>query len=144
MKTCSTSIYKTARKSAGLSQEIAAEVLHISTRTLSDYENTRTTPPDDIVVNMVKEYKAPWLAFKHLKETSMVANLFLPEIDVTDLAKAVLRFQKEYNDIKGVNEDMISIAYDDKITRQENERWKVVRKEIRDIIQAGFAIEIAR
>lgn len=55
-------LYKLCRTSAGFTQEAAAELLAISPRTLSDYENDRAKVPDDIVDAMSNHYKSPLLA----------------------------------------------------------------------------------
>ena len=72
-------LYKLCRTSAGFTQEQAAELLNIAPRTLSDYENGRTRVPDDIVDAMSSNYKAPFLAWYHLKITSVLGK-YLPEV----------------------------------------------------------------
>jgi transcriptional regulator with XRE-family HTH domain len=60
-------IYKTCRESACLTQEQASEFLHVSVRTLSDYENGHAKVPDDVAFEMSKAYHRPLLAYYHLK-----------------------------------------------------------------------------
>ena len=72
-------IYKTSRNSAAFTQEHAAEILHISPRTLSDYENGKTIPADDIVKTMSEKYRTPELPYQHMKCTSVLGK-FLPDI----------------------------------------------------------------
>jgi len=64
-----------------MTQEVAAAVLNVSPRTLSDYENGHCRVPDDIVAAMTRVYKCPLLAWWHLKETSVLGE-FLPDIQV--------------------------------------------------------------
>ena len=70
--------YKSCRNNAGFTQEQAAELLHIAVRTLSEYENGGNVP-DEIVAMMADQYRAPVLAWWHLKTTSVLGK-FLPEI----------------------------------------------------------------
>ena len=72
-------LYKVCRTSAGLTQEQAAELLGVAPRTLSDYENERTRVPDDIVDAMSRIYKAPLLAWWHLRNTSVLGK-YLPDV----------------------------------------------------------------
>lgn len=67
------------RENSGLSQEYAAGLLHIAPRTLSDYENDKTTVPDDIVMAMGKIYDTNFLVWWHLKYRTPYGEI-LPEI----------------------------------------------------------------
>lgn len=142
MKECG-NIYRFARVSADISQEVAAELLHTSSRSLSDYEACRTTPPDDIVCSMVEVYSANWLAYEHLRISSKVGQMFLPVIDFSDLPKAVLRFQKEVGDIQLVSRDMIEIACDGAVDQKEEARWHPVVREVQEAIGAAFSVIFA-
>ena len=72
-------LYKICRISSGLTQEQAAELLAVSQRTLSDYENDRARVPDDIVAIMAETYNSPLVAYYHLKHFSPLGR-YLPEI----------------------------------------------------------------
>jgi len=73
--------YKLCRETARITQEQAAELLHISPRTLSDYENGHTKVPDDIVSAMADHYNSPLLAWWHLKHCSILGK-FLPDLQM--------------------------------------------------------------
>ncbi|WP_434565139.1 helix-turn-helix transcriptional regulator [Thermoanaerobacterium thermosaccharolyticum] len=133
-------IYKIARKNAGFTQDEAAERLYISTRSIADYESGKTIPPDDVVCRMIELYDAPWLGYQHLRYSSEVGKRYLPDITLTDLARAVLRFQKEVRDIDSIDKDMIDIACDGEINDDELDRWQQVRKEIDEMAGAALAI----
>ena len=60
-------LYKTGRVGAGMTQEQAAELLHISVKTLSEYENGHTRPHNDTVLAMTKVYGCPYLGYSHLQ-----------------------------------------------------------------------------
>lgn len=44
--------YKLCRENAGFTQSQAAELLHVSERSLSDYENGKTRVPEDLVASL--------------------------------------------------------------------------------------------
>ncbi|ORX23371.1 transcriptional regulator [Thermoanaerobacterium sp. PSU-2] len=137
-------IYKTARKNAGITQEKAAELLYISSRTLSEYENGRLIPSDDIVYQMVELYKAPWLAYQHLRCSSEIGKKFLPDITLTDLARSILKLQKEIKDVENINNDLIEIGCDGIIDDTEKDKWALATKEIDEMAGAALAVIFAR
>ena len=108
----SENLYKLCRTSAGFTQEQAAELLNISTRTLSDYENGRARVPDDIVDAMSREYEAPLLAWHHLKTTSILGK-YLPEVVmpqtsgdmVAQISMAEWRLKQVVEDIQRIMEN---------------------------------------
>ncbi len=140
MKTCCGNIYQIARKTRGYTQEEAAELLHISTRSISDYEVGKTIPPDDIVCGMIELYKCKWLGYKHLQTSNLVGQKYLPEISVTDLPKSVLRLQKEVGDLRHIHDDMIDIACDGVVDHTEKERWRLVTKAIDEVVGAALSV----
>lgn len=83
--------YKLCRESAAFSQEQASERLHISTRTLSDYENGRTNVPEDTVSAMADLYNSPSLIIWHMKNFSPFGK-YLPEIQMPQ-TKGDMAFQ---------------------------------------------------
>ncbi len=121
MKTCA-NIYKSGREYAKLTQEQAAELLGVSQRRLSDYEN-EVTPPDDIVARMIEIYQYPQIAHSHLK-SNPVGRKFLPDIPIESLEKTVLKLHKEIKHITDRCDVTIEIASDGVITMDELEIWE--------------------
>ena len=73
-------IYFSARRAAGYTREKAAEMIPVSVRSLADYENGRTIPPNDVVERMVICYGTQYLAFQHLHETNVLAARLIPAL----------------------------------------------------------------
>lgn len=132
-------IYKRARELKGLTQEEAAEIMEISTRSISNYETSKKIPSNEVVAKMVKAYDALWLAFMHVMQDQHLGNHF-PTVDISDLAKAVLRFQKRFADVKQKTPDMIEIACDGVVDKSEEETWNEVVDVIREFIGAGISV----
>lgn len=86
--------YKSCRSTTHYTQEQAAELLHVSPRSLSDYENGHTRVPDDIVDKMATLYNSPLLAWWHLKQTSILGK-YLPDMSTpqsnTDVAFQLIK-----------------------------------------------------
>lgn len=134
------SIYQLARNNAGLTQEQAAELLHISVRSLADYESGVTVPNGDIVHDMVDIYGAKWLGYEHLRLSTKVGQRCLPEINITDLAQSVLSLQKESTDVENVKPCMIKIASNGRVDDHEVQRWEEVTKEILEMAGAALSV----
>jgi transcriptional regulator with XRE-family HTH domain len=135
-----TNIYKNARRAAGLTQEQAAEHLYISVRSLAEYEAGRTIPACNTVCRMIETFNTPWLAYEHLRHSSEVGQKYLPEVNLTDLAKSVLRLQKELQDVVEANPNLVAVACDGVIHPNEEEVWKQVSKEVMEMVAAGLGV----
>ena len=102
--------YKTCRESAGIKQEKAAELLNVSCRTLSDYENGKARVPDDIVDSMAKLYRSPLLAWWHLKSNSVLGkylpDVVIPKTEVDMVFQSILAKDKLSPVIDGLKEIM--------------------------------------
>lgn len=133
-------IYKAARKSAGLTQEQAAEQLYISVRSLAEYEAGRTIPPDDVVCRMVEIYNTRYLAYLHLKNSTGVGRRFLPELHLVDLPMSVLKLQKEVDDVTSIRRDIVEVVCDGKIDKEELHKWQNIVKELQEMIEAGLSV----
>lgn len=140
MKKSCKNIYQIARNSSGLTQEIAAELLAVSTRSLSDYESGNTIPHGDIVASMIKIYKTSWLGYEHLRLSSQLGRQVLPVININDLAQSVLSLQKESIDVKKYKPCMIEIASNSKVDDHQKERWQEVTKEIYEMVGAALSV----
>ena len=81
-------IYKNARKSAGMTQEKAAQLLNVSVDSLRDYEQSQRPVPSDVASAMCDVYQAPYLAVQHLRLSSELGKRVVPEIQLKDLPEA--------------------------------------------------------
>ncbi|KNF08095.1 putative prophage lambdaCh01, transcriptional regulator [Gottschalkia purinilytica] len=139
-------IYKIAREKSGLTQEEVIERLaelniKLSTRQLSRYENEELIPTSYLVSRLMKIYNAEWLGYMHLQLKDDVGRILLPPVSFEDLGITVLKFQKEYGDIKEIEQLMIKMACDNKIDDTERQEWdQKVKKEVRELVSASLAV----
>lgn len=122
-------IYKMARKAAKLSREKAAEAVYISPRSLADYESGKTVPPDDVVCRMAEAYRARWLEYDHLKQTSPVGQRVLPDLDATNMPMAILMLQNEMDEVQRSMPDIVSMACGEGGEAQEQILNQIMRLE---------------
>lgn len=138
-------IYQTARESAGLTQERAAERIGLSVESIRMYESGRRIPPDDCVVRMIDIYDARYLAYQHIKENVKVSESFIPQnIEIRDLPSAILRLQKEVSDFLKCRDEMIEITCDGVISEDERPRWEAIVKELDDISEAIMCLKFVK
>lgn len=142
MKEASKNYYKECRENANLSQEQAAELLHISVRSLSDYENGKTIPFDDVVESMVDIYHTRLLGWIHLRNTSSLAMKCIPEVqEPRSEADILLQVIFSEDDVLDIKKRMKEILKDGKITEDEIGDFEEVKKQAK--IVAGKLLSIA-
>jgi len=118
-------IYKTCRKSAGISLEDASRDLGICSRNLSYFEayNIATgegkQPPEDIVMRMAKLYGSDHLPLKHLTENTLIGREYLPKFQLQDLPVAFLKFQAEMAEVEDLAREMRKVVIDNMISDNE-------------------------
>ena len=132
-------IYQIARESTGLTQEKVSEMIDISVESLRRYEASKRTPTDEVVMKMIELYKSPILYYKHFQITPL-GEKYLPDIELKDLAQAVLTFLDECEDLEKIKRLMIKISKDNKVDENEQEDWNNVKKEVKDMIIAGMPL----
>lgn len=130
-------IYQRARKVTLLTQEEAAERLHISPETLKRYEGGRLTPPDETVARMCEVYGARWLALEHAKATDRLG--ILPDgIETKSLMQSAISL---INRLRPVHESMgslLQIVEDGQVDETEDAQYE----QIRAFIAANVAAEL--
>lgn len=138
-------IYKTAREQAGLTQEVAAEALHISVKSIACYEAYQRYPDNDIANAMVVLYNNQFLAVQHLQLTAEgLSTPFLPlGIDIKDLPTSVLAFFKEFNELERCKNRLIEIAADGIVSEDEQADFDKILKEMDDVVRSIYTIKLS-
>lgn len=137
-------IYKNARRSAGLTQEAAAERLGISVESVRAYETGQRFPPNDVVEEMVICYDSQRLAFQHLHESNTLAARVVPQLEERSLMELALRI---YNRMRrfakdGAVERLLDIAEDGKIDQRERPEFEEILADLREIVKSGLELEV--
>lgn len=145
MKDSCKSIYRICRDRAGLTQEEAAPKLGVSVRALGSYEAYtlevgKNMPPEDIVLSMANIYGTPWLPLLHLKENTLIGQAIFPDVELTDLPLAFLKFQAEIGDIQPLEPEMRKVILDNHIDEHELETSEIFIKELMEGIMSGWSL----
>lgn len=132
---------KKARKSAGMTQEHAAEELDVSVRTYAKYESGEILPGDDMVAAMMQVFDNPCLGYAYLQNESAVGRLILPKIrDLPGVAAGAMQYHLALAD---ANSDCIRlerICCDDKITAAEEPALSPIIEKIFDLAGKGLTL----
>lgn len=146
MQTDGRNIYKKARMAAGITQERAAELLDISTRSLADYEAGVRFPPDWLVSAMLDVYNLQILAVQHLRLSAQLARNIIPDVPDLCLSQAALTFVDAVYDFAEdrLTRELIDIAKDGRVSEEEQERFATVVKRINELTATAMAIVYAR
>ena len=125
-------IYKSARRSAGLTQEAAAERLSISVESIRAYENGGRIPSNDIVERMVVCYNTQYLTYQHLHETNVLVARVVPELE----HRSLKRFEERDH-----VERLMEMAEDGKIDASERSEFEDILDDIRELVRSGLELE---
>ena len=131
-------IYQRGRKTTLLTQEEAAERLHISPETLKRYEGGRLTPPDETVARMCEVYGVSWLALEHAKATDRLG--ILPELEPKPLPMATISLTNCLRDAADRLAGLLRIAEDGVIDDAERPEFDTIVQDLRETIAAAYQV----
>ena len=138
-------IYKTARRTAGLTQERWAEYLGISPEAVRQYEGGIIMPGDEVVLKMAEVSGMHILAYWHLVRKSRLAAKILPELEEQKgLPEAVLGLLIQMDDFRedGMKK-LVRIAADGKIDEDETEEYLRILEQLRELLRRGYELSYA-
>ena len=138
-------IYKTARLSAGLTQERAAEKLGISVESIKAYETYARIPPSHVVDGMCLIYDTIYLAYQHNRIAAGEIKV-VPEVEVLDLPRAALKLINRVLDFAERRRDkaLMQIAEDGVIDEDERPVFEAIVADLDELIQAAMELKISR
>lgn len=131
-------LYQTARTSAGLTQERAAELLDVSPESIKAYEGGARIPPDRLVRRMVDTYDAPGLALAHASATDELGVL-----DATQpkpLPMAAITLANRLRRASDMLVDLLEIAEDGRIDADERPTFDRIVADLRQTVAAAYQV----
>lgn len=139
-------LYARYRKAAGMTQEYAAELLGVATRTLQAWERGESTPPNARVLAMCDIYTAPTLAIEHLRMCDIIAYDVLPAVRAVPVAQAVCALISQIRKIEEIHagDKLLDIAADGKIDQIEKPDYDRLLIELEPLIGAVLSLKYAR
>ena len=137
-----TNIFTTARLSAELSREQAAEALQfVSEDRLYRIESGNIEPHPEEVVAMAKAYKRPALCNQYCSQMCRIGQNRPAYTQEKDLPQVALEIVTEINQLYAQKDRLIEIAADAELSNSEYEDFVEIRDNLN---QMGTAIEALR
>ena len=131
-------IYKICRKSAGFTQEAAAERLGISVESLRAYETGQRVPPDEVVETMSDLYNALHLIVRHVRERNAMYSRVVPEASAK-LTNRIYAFADSHADRR-----LMQMAEDNVIDSAERPEFDAIMEDLQGIVEAAMAVRYAK
>lgn len=119
-------LIKKCRISEQLSQQRAADELHLSKTTLCDYERGVTEIPASTAVQMAKLYNCPQIVYVWSYDNDC-GRLFLPRWSENSLAENILDNMVSLDTMKGYFPKLIAIGRDGKIDKTEHSIFNQIK-----------------
>lgn len=140
-----TNIYSRCRKARGFTQEYAAELLGVATRTVAAWETGERIPSGTMVARMVDVYQTPVLALEHLRLNDELARAYIPRIAETPLPQAVCQLVSAVRNFAAIEgEDrLLEIAADGRVDELERSEYEMLLEALEPIVQAAMTLRIA-
>ena len=139
------SMYARHRNAAGITQERAAELLGVATRTLQAWERGESTPPNARVLAMCDIYCSPTLAIEHLRYSSIIAYDVLPPVQAVPVAQAVCQLMAAIRKLEEIHagDRLLQIAADGRVDEIERADFDQLLIELDPIMSAVLSLRYA-
>lgn len=138
-------IYQTARKSAGMTQEKAAEKLGISVESIRAYETGVRVPPEEVVELMILCYDSQLLAVQHIRASAQLARNIIPDIKLYSVLEASAQLTNRIWAFADKHQDrrLMQIAEDNVIDSVERPEFDAIMTDLAEIVEAAMAVRYA-
>lgn len=139
-------LLKTARKTARLTLEQAAEAADISLQSYKAYEYGARLPPIDVASRLCDALAAPWLALGYIREAADGLGVLPLDIQVQSLPTAVITLINRVFAFADQHRDrqLLAIAEDGVIDDAERDTFDAIVGDLDGIISAALAVKYPR
>lgn len=135
-------IYQMARKEGRMTQERAAELLHVSDKTVKAWEAGQRLPDNTTVARMAEIYRTPRLRLEHAMAESQPLGV-LPKIEPKSLVMSSVALENRLREITDQIGDLMRIAEDDRIDKDEQPEFDNIEAELWRTMAAIYQVIFA-
>lgn len=125
--------YQTCRIASGFTQEQATELLAVSIRTLSNYENDHAPVPEDVVKKMIEVYNSPSLAWQHFKHTSILGEYLTDVAPPQSYSDMVFQLILAQNDLEPAVHQIMEILRYGCVDSEQQEGYETALEQIKGV-----------
>ena len=138
--------YKSARLTAGLTQERWAEEIGVSVDSVRLYESGKGLPSDDVVQTMIEVAMVPYIGYQHFINKSSLAAEILPDVQEVSLPQAVVQLLGALRSFQNCHrvDELLQIAADGVVSGAEEEQYSEILEDLQEIVDAAMAVKFAR
>ena len=138
-------IYRTARMTAGLTQERWSEMLGVSPEAVRQYETGTYIPADEIARRMAELAGMPVLAYWHLCRKSTLAASLLPQVEDVPLPQAVCRLLAAVGawTHNQRSDRLLQIAADGRVDELEEVGFRQILADLDEIVRAALQVKFS-
>lgn len=137
------SIYKTSRERAGLTQEVAAELLNISVDQFRRYESGKVKPSDDMVDRMIEIYSDERLGYLYLLDNKVGRRLLPRGVERGTMLEAIVKTSLATKDFIAGIDHMLKAAVDGQITEAEVKEYTANKDNLKEVVKGYYAMDFA-
>lgn len=133
-------IYQMARKEGRMTQERAAELLHVSDKTVKAWEAGQRLPDNTTVARMAEIYRTPRLRLEHAMAESQPLGVLPEGVSMSSLPTAVLALINRCLALSDDYRQLMAIAEDGVVDEEERPVYDQIAGRVRDVVAACFAV----
>lgn len=136
-------IYQIARKTAGLTQEAAAERLALSVESLRAYETGQRIPGNDIVGAMMSVYNTQYLGIQHVQAAGAPLPACVQDVQVgLSLESSTIKLVNRWLAFANRHrcDQLLAIAEDGIIDEAERPQFNEIMTELSGLVRATLAL----
>lgn len=133
-------IYQMARKEGRMTQERAAELLHVSDKTVKAWEAGQRLPDNATVARMAEIYRTPRLRLEHAMAESQPLGVLPEGVGLSSLSAAVLTLINRCLALSDNYRQLMTIAEDDVVDDDEHLVYDPIAGQIQDVMSACLAV----
>ena len=135
-------ILREARKATGMNRHEASFLIHVGATTLGSYERGETLCPPDVILEMARVYKRPELPGAYCSNLCPIGQKLHHKCQGRDVGTTVLGVVKEFEDVKRILMDLVTVAADGEITSEEFPLFEKAVVELLDLERAIGEIKL--